>query len=238
MHSRDPRFLLTPNSMRCWMHSHSPRFPAAAVILREAGEGQCTVRLCPCWQLRNFPFLCRALFAVTLLLMSAFHCIHSRSVQQEAMKKCVWEDFAENPMTFPAAALMFFAMLSLLNSSVHCIPDVQECETLGVSFSLAFSLDRLDIHAAAQIWAAESLVDCGTPQKLWHFIDRHLTLFNFTLCSSSLHAVIPSVYPYGAFSKQCFRVHSSHPLIQILLTSVCIFLPHEQELESLLSIDL
>lgn len=88
-------------------------------------------------------------------------------MQQEALKKCVWEDFAENPTTFPAAALIFFATLSLLNSSVRCILDVQEFETLGVSFSLAFSLDRVVIHAAVQIWAAKSSVDRG--QKLDSF---------------------------------------------------------------------
>lgn len=74
-------------------------------------------------------------------------------MQQEALKKCVWEDFAQKPMTVPAAALVFFATLSLLNSSVRCIPVVQECDTLGVSFSLAFSLDRAVICSAVQIWA-------------------------------------------------------------------------------------
>lgn len=66
-------------------------------------------------------------------------------------------------MTVLAASLMFFATLSLLNSSVRCILDVQVCDTLRVYSPLPSALAEwvFMLPSSLGLSAAKNCVEHG-----------------------------------------------------------------------------
>lgn len=89
-----------------------------------------------------------------LLLTSLSTDFIGRSVQQEP---CVGR--LRTPVTVFAVSLMFFATLALLNSPIHCILDVQVCDTLR-SFP-ASCLGRMGALLGSRYGPSAAREPCG-----------------------------------------------------------------------------